>query len=178
MAIEMLTYAVLAERLKISPEAARALAKRLRLQRSRSNDGKTLLSVDLAEIQHTPKPARSPAGDRLDKGKIETLQAEIARLKELAAGHRADFERERDRFDRTMIELMRATTDAMIAREEAAYLKGEAAAPRWRLLAGWLRRREFDVRSALSVTRAWAVLRGTWPAAKLAPPRSRPASSG
>jgi hypothetical protein len=50
MAIEMLTYAALAERLKISPEAARALAKRL--QRPRSNDGKTLLSVDLAEIQH------------------------------------------------------------------------------------------------------------------------------
>ena len=40
----MLTYAGLAERLKISPEAARALAKRLRLQRSRSNDGKTLVS--------------------------------------------------------------------------------------------------------------------------------------
>ena len=54
MPIEMLTYAGLAERLKISPEAARALAKRLRLQRSRSNEGKTLLSVDLAEIQHTP----------------------------------------------------------------------------------------------------------------------------
>jgi len=142
MAIEMLTYAALADRLKISPEAARALAKRLRLQRSRSNDGKTLLSVDLAEIQHTPKPARSPPGDRLDKGKIQTLQAEIAKLRELAAGHRADFERERDRFDRTMIELMRSTTDAMIAREEAAFLKGEAAAPRfspwWRLLAGWL----------------------------------------
>jgi hypothetical protein len=114
----------------------------LRLQRSRSNDGKTLLSVDLAEIQHTPKPARSPAGNRLNKGKIETLQAEIARLKELAAGHRADFERERDRFDRTMNELLRATTDSMIAREEAAFLKGEAAAPRsppwWRRLAGWL----------------------------------------
>ena len=77
----------------VSPEAARALAKRLRLQRSRSNDGKTLLSVDLAEIQHTPKPTRSPAGHRLDKGKIQTLQAEIAKLKELAAGHRTDFER-------------------------------------------------------------------------------------
>ena len=141
MAIEMLTYAALAERLKISPEAARALAKRLRLQRSRSNDGKTLLSVDLAEIQHTPKPARSPAGDRLDKGKIETLQVEIAKLKELAAGHRADFERERDRFDRTMNELLRATTDTMIAREEVAYLKGEAAPRSWpwrRLFASWL----------------------------------------
>jgi hypothetical protein len=34
------------------------------------------------------------------------LQAEIAGLEELAAGHRADFERERDRFDQTMIELL------------------------------------------------------------------------
>ena len=59
MAIEMLTYAALAERLKISPEAARALAKRLRLKRSRSNDGKSLLSVELAEIQHTWTRGRS-----------------------------------------------------------------------------------------------------------------------
>jgi hypothetical protein len=61
MAIEMLTYAALAERLKISPEAARALAKRLRLQRSRSNDGKTLLSVDLADTAH---PQARPATGR------------------------------------------------------------------------------------------------------------------
>ena len=41
MTIENLTYAALAERLKISPEAARALVKRMRLPRHRSNDGKT-----------------------------------------------------------------------------------------------------------------------------------------
>ncbi len=62
MAIEMLNYADLAARLKVSPEAARALAKRLRLPRSRGNDGKALVSVDLAEINHAPLPARSPAG--------------------------------------------------------------------------------------------------------------------
>jgi hypothetical protein len=54
MPVEMLTYTELAERLKITPEAARSLAKRHRLSRSRSDDGKTLVSVDLAEIQHTP----------------------------------------------------------------------------------------------------------------------------
>ena len=64
MAIEMLNYAELAARLKISPEAARSLAKRLRLPRSRGNDGKALVSVDLAEINHAPLPARSPAGTR------------------------------------------------------------------------------------------------------------------
>ena len=62
MAIEMLNYADLAARLTISPEAARALAKRLRLPRSRGNDGKALVSVDLAEINHAPLPARSPPG--------------------------------------------------------------------------------------------------------------------
>ena len=63
MTIENLTYAALAERLKISPEAARALVKRLRLPRQRANDGKTLVSVDLSEIQHKTMPARSSRGD-------------------------------------------------------------------------------------------------------------------
>jgi hypothetical protein len=43
MPVEMLTYAELGERLTISPEAARALVKRHRWPRSRSNDGKTLV---------------------------------------------------------------------------------------------------------------------------------------
>lgn len=45
MPVEMLTYAELGERLKISPEAARALVKRHRLPRSRSNQGKTLVQL-------------------------------------------------------------------------------------------------------------------------------------
>jgi hypothetical protein len=64
MAIEMLTYADLGSRLKISPEAARALANRHRLPRCRSNDGKTLVSVDLAEVNHSPVSARSLGGHR------------------------------------------------------------------------------------------------------------------
>src|SRR5262245_63845837 len=62
MPVESLTYAALAERLGCSPEAARALAKRLRLPRQKANDGKALVVVDLAEIDHKPLPARSPAG--------------------------------------------------------------------------------------------------------------------
>src|SRR5215211_2944051 len=69
MPVEMLTYADLAERLKISPEAARAIAKRHRFPRSRANDGKALVNVDLAEIQHKALPARSPGGHRLPQGK-------------------------------------------------------------------------------------------------------------
>jgi len=40
MPFETLTYAALGARLKISPEAARSLAKRLRLPRSLSDEGK------------------------------------------------------------------------------------------------------------------------------------------
>ena len=59
MSVEPLTYAALGARLKISREAARSLAKRLRLPRSLSVDGKALVSVDLTEIRHTP---RLPSG--------------------------------------------------------------------------------------------------------------------
>jgi chromosome segregation ATPase len=144
MALELLTYAALADRLKVSPEAVRALAKRLRLPRSRSNDGKTLVSVDLAEIEHKPLPARSPGGHQAVtaplKARIESLQAELAKVEATAAGHRADFERERDRAERLMAELLKATADALAAREATARLEGELVAlrsrPWWRRLAG------------------------------------------
>src|SRR5689334_23936743 len=46
------SYAALGARLMISAGAARSLAARLRLPRSASDDGKTLVSVDLAQISH------------------------------------------------------------------------------------------------------------------------------
>ena len=144
MPVEMLTYADLASRLKVSPEAARALAKRLRLPRTKGNDGKTLVSVDLAEINHAPLPGRSPAGHQAViaplKARIEALQAELAKVEALSGGHRADFERERDRADKLMAELLRMTADAMGAKETAARLEGQLSAlrsrPWWKRLAG------------------------------------------
>ena len=131
MPIEMLTYAALGERLNCSPEAARALVKRLRLPRQKANDGKVLVSVDLSEINHKPLPARS-AGDyqpvtaRL-KASIELLQTELAKVEALASGHRADFERERERADALLAELLKMTADAMAAKEAAARLEGSLA---------------------------------------------------
>src|ERR1700751_6204247 len=114
MPFEPLTYAALGVRLTISPKAARSLAKRLRLPRSLSDDGKAAVSVHLAEIQHTPRPpGRREAGDVALAAKIVALQAEIARLEATAAGHRADFERERDRADRLTAELLQATAESM-----------------------------------------------------------------
>jgi|SRR5262245_35359840 len=126
MTIETLTYVALAARLSISPEAARSLAKRRRLPRSISDSGKTLVSIDLAEMRHTPRPraARHPGDDALLAEKIAALQVEIARLETTAAGHRADFERERDRADRLMAELLQATAEATAAREATARLEG------------------------------------------------------
>ncbi|MBV9564943.1 MAG: hypothetical protein JOY90_31525 [Bradyrhizobium sp.] len=126
MPVETLTYAAFGARLTISAKAARSLAKRLRLPRSLSNDGKAMVSVDVAELRHTPRPRRAGAGGDTAPlaGRIVTLQAEVARLEAVAAGHRADYERERERADRLMVELLQATAETMAAKEAAARLEG------------------------------------------------------
>jgi len=126
MPVETLTYAALGARLKTSPAAARSLAKRLRLPRSLSDDGKALVSVDLAEIRHTPRPPCRRQGDNVAQSaaRIVALQTEVARLEAIAAGHRADFEHERERADRLMVELLQATAETTAAKEATARLEG------------------------------------------------------
>ena len=106
MPIEQLTYVQIAERLSVSPEAARAVVKRNRLPRSRANDGKTLVAIDLEEIRHKPLPARSSNGHHpvtdaiaILRARIEALEAELIAEQRRSAGHRTDFERERERAD-------------------------------------------------------------------------------
>jgi hypothetical protein len=128
MSVEMLTYAALGARLNISPQAARSLSRRLGLPRSLSDDGKALVSVDLAEIRHTPRPPRGRASSSaLLAAKIETLTAEIARLETTAADHSADFERERERADRLAVELLEATAETTAAQEVMARLEALTA---------------------------------------------------
>jgi len=128
--LEMLTYAELGERLKISPEAARALVKRHRLPRSRSNDGKTLVHVDLTEINHSPvsrgsqAPAGQQAADAL-KQKIESLEAELIEMEAIARSHRADFENECERTNKLLAELLKSSIETIAAREKAAVLEGK-----------------------------------------------------
>jgi chromosome segregation ATPase len=126
MSVEILTYAALGARLNISHEAARSLARRLRLPRSLSDDGKARVSVDdLAEIRHTPRPPRGRAIS--SSAKIETLKAEIARLEATATDDRADFERERERADRLAVELLEAAAATMAAQEMTARLEASKA---------------------------------------------------
>jgi len=143
MPVEMLSYVELGERLKISPEAARALVKRHRLPRSRSNTGKTLVQVDLTEISHSPvtRAPPTPAGHQVVtalKDHIATLQADLLEMKAIAGGHRADFERETDRSNRLMAELFKAGNETSAAREKAAYFAGKLSTAKqrwWRKLA-------------------------------------------
>jgi chromosome segregation ATPase len=134
MSVEILTYGALGARLNISPVAARSLARRLQLPRSLSDDGKALVSVDLAEIKHTPQsPGRRQSDDVAQwTTMVAALHVEIAQLEASVAGHRADFEHERERADRLMAELLQATAEATAAREVAARLEGEVAVLRAR----------------------------------------------
>ena len=123
MPTEQLTYVQISEHLGVSPEAARAIVKRHRLPRSRRNDGKTLAAIDLTEIRHKPLPARSPRGHRSVtdvvatlKARVAELETELAQAEERSAGHRVDFERERERADQLV-----TTQDRMVAELEALH---------------------------------------------------------
>ena len=161
MTTESLTYSELGDRLGSSPEAARSLARRLRLLRKPGNDGKVRVIVDLAEIHYKPVLARSPDGPQADNSalnaQIEQLQAELARLEvekncleARVAGHRSDFERERDRCDKLLAETLVLTKVAMSARENAARLEGEVSARRGRRAMGTVLRSTSRERTAAS----------------------------
>ncbi|MEY9125202.1 hypothetical protein [Bradyrhizobium yuanmingense] len=137
MCVELLTYADLGARLNVSREAARALARRRRLPRSRSADGKAVVSVDLAALRYTPRPRRARRADpiaaslaRIEAVKTEVFKAEIARLEDVAAAYKAVFERERERADRLAVELTQAAAETTAANAWAARLEDEVAALR------------------------------------------------
>jgi len=147
MSIESLTYAEMGDRLGTSAEAARSLARRLRLPRQPGNDGKARVTIDLTEIQYRPLRTRSRGDGRAEvNARVEQLQGELAKLEVekrclevRAADHRADFERERERCDTLMTEALKLTGVAVSAREKAARLEGELSAALarhrwWRLL--------------------------------------------
>jgi hypothetical protein len=149
MSIESLTYADLAGRLGTSREAARSFVRRLRLPRQMANDGTVRVNVDLSELQYRPALRRSSHGDGADvdalKAQIERLQAKVTKLQTqkssievIAAGHRADFERERERSDKLMANTTSLAAAAMSVRLKAMRLESELAARRSQF---WMRLR-------------------------------------
>ena len=152
MPIEQLTYVQIAERLGVSSEAARAIVKRHRLPRSRSNDGKTLAAIDLEEIRHKPLSAGRSHRSVTEvvatlKVRVAELEAELAQAEERSHGHRADFERERERADRmvTAQDRLIAELEHLRSLLEAAQKPARPATPRtwramtWRQRIRWLR---------------------------------------
>jgi hypothetical protein len=134
MAVEMLTYRQLGERLGCSRDAARELIKRLRLPLHTANDGKSIVSVDLGEIHRNLIPTHSSA----DQLPVTPLKKRVKpKLETTPASHQAELERERA--ERLMAELLRAKADALAARATIARLEGELASlrslPWWRRLA-------------------------------------------
>jgi hypothetical protein len=99
------------------------------------------VNVNLGDIQHRPAPRRSSRGDGADvdalKAQIEQLRAEVTKLEKqkssievIAAGHRADFERERERSDKLLANTRRLAAATMSARLKATRLESELAARR------------------------------------------------
>ncbi|MET4255234.1 hypothetical protein ABIC09_000156 [Bradyrhizobium sp. S3.12.5] len=133
MCVALLTYADLSARLNISREAARSLARRRRLPRSRSDDGKALVSVDFSELRYVPRPRRGRQADpvaasmaKIEAFKAVAFKAEVARLEAVATGYRSDFERA----DRLAVELLQAAAETTAANAWAARLEDEVAALR------------------------------------------------
>jgi hypothetical protein len=140
--IMTITYAGITDRPGFS-SAFRAFVNWVRLPWQRRHDGNAVVAVDPAERATVAAP--SAEGDQSVvvatlTARIETLEAEFAKVEAAAAVHRADFERERERCDRLMAEVLKATAELMAAWEATARIAGELAAfqarPWWRRLAG------------------------------------------
>jgi hypothetical protein len=150
MSAESLTYADLAGRLGSSREAARSRARRIKLPRQTANDGTARVKVDPAKIQHKTLYRRSqgshhPVDFDALKAWIEQLQAEVTKLETeksatevIAAGYRADFEREREHGDNLLTNTMTIAAMATSARAKAARLESELTARRSQF---WMRLR-------------------------------------
>ena len=110
-----------------------AFVNPMSLPRRHRNNGNAIVAVDLAE-----RPDDHQAVAATLKARIEMLEADIAKLEATAAVHRADFERERERCERLMAEVLKTTAELMAAREATARIAGELAAfqarPWWRRL--------------------------------------------
>jgi hypothetical protein len=111
MSAETLTNVGITDRLGFL-SAFQALVNRFRLPRQRRKDITERITADLTESPTVA--ARSPEGDRslvaTLTARIETLQADFAKVEAAAALHRADFERERERCERLMAEVLKGTS--------------------------------------------------------------------
>lgn len=135
MAEQWFTYADLAERLGVSPEAARQKAIRARWPRRTANDGRAQVRVELADLLATlqtrkpkedppaddqPTPGEPPVDQASDAIVLAAVEAHLATLREMLAKMEAAMELERQRTDveRVRADGERARADAERARAD------------------------------------------------------------
>jgi hypothetical protein len=141
MAIEMLNYADLAARLKISPEAARSLAKRLRLPRSR---GMTARRWSASILPRSTTPLCRPGHRPVTRWSPPESQDRNVAGRDRKAGGNGGWSpgglRVGARPKAQAAEFLKMIAITMTAKEVTARLEGELAAlkarPWWRRLAG------------------------------------------
>ena len=152
-----LTYAEMAEALKIRPQSANRLARRKRWPRVKGNDGRTRVAVPEEELVRPADPPVSPTASPPDKlikaleAHVETLKAQLAVAEARLAATEARAEKltaelaDRDgalASERAKVEAERTKADKAIAEFAAladalTRIAAERVRPRWwRWLAG------------------------------------------
>ncbi len=114
--IRSLTYAELAEALRITPESANRLARRKRWPRTKGNDGRVRVTVPELALVRPDSPPDSPGVSPPDNP-VHALQAQIARLEGELAGARETLGEARARADAA--EARSAELSADLAAERA-----------------------------------------------------------
>jgi hypothetical protein len=144
-----LTYAEMAEALKITPESANRLARRKRWQRAKGNDGRTRVAVPEEALVRQDSPPVSPTDSPMDSPPdrlIKALEAHVETLKAQLAAAEARIDKQADDMvaydtayaaglaaERAKVEAERAKAERMIAEfaardaQHAADLAGERA---------------------------------------------------
>jgi hypothetical protein len=110
-----LTYAEIAEALRITPESANRLARRKRWPRVKGNDGRTRVAVPEEAFVRPDSPPVSPVHAQIARLDRELAHAQIARMEGELAGLRE------------ALAEARARTSAAEARASAAEARVEAA---------------------------------------------------
>jgi hypothetical protein len=94
-----LTYAEMAEALKITPESANRLARRKRWQRAKGNDGRTRVAVPEEALVRQDSPPVSPTDSQMDSPPdklIKALEAHVETLKAQLSAAEARIDKQAD----------------------------------------------------------------------------------
>jgi hypothetical protein len=172
-----LTYAEMAEALKITPESANRLARRKRWQRAKGNDGRTRVAVPEEALVRQDSPPVSPTDSPMDSPPdklIKALEAHVETLKAQFAAAEARIDKQADDLvaydtayaaglaaERAKVEAERAKAERVIAEfaardaQHAADLAAERAMTEKAIAAFAALAERLDALAAERTRRSW-----------------------